>query len=63
MGASKRQSLGGAKVGRSSAGGNDVMMGAKKRVRQSEYARRRSRAATASADSPSGRRPMDIDDE
>ena len=41
-----RQELGGAKLGRSSAGGDSIMMSAKKRARQGEYARRRSRATT-----------------
>ena len=41
-----RQDLGGAKLGRSSAGGDSIMMSAKKRARQGEYARRRSRATT-----------------
>lgn len=47
-GVGKRPSYGGSKGGRGSAGGN-VLMSAKKRARQSEYVRRRSRAAAGSA--------------
>ena len=42
MGAGKRQSVAGAKMART---GDGIMVSAKKRARQSEYARRRSRAA------------------
>lgn len=69
MGAGKRQSMGGAKMGRggsAGAGDSGVMMSAKKRARQSEYARRRSRAvvatpAVAPADGPSGSGAMNVD--
>ena len=43
----KRRSLAGTKLGRSSAGGDSIMMTAKRRVRQNEFARRRGRATTA----------------
>lgn len=62
MGAGKRQSLGGAKLGRGSAGGENIIMSAKKRARQSEYARRRSRATTTGdGDRLAASRVIDVD--
>lgn len=49
----QRRSYGGAKMGRGSVVGDSVMMSAKKRVRQSEFARRRSRAIGESSGSVS----------
>ncbi|TFY51981.1 hypothetical protein EVJ58_g10270 [Rhodofomes roseus] len=52
-----RKSLGGVKTGRASAGGEAAKLAAKKRARQSEYARRRSRAGEG-LKSPLGRASM-----
>ena len=62
MGTGKRQSLGGAKIGRGNAVGDNVLMSAKKRVRQSEYARRRSRSIPGHH-GPSSSKAMDVDDQ
>ncbi|KAH9931534.1 uncharacterized protein B0H18DRAFT_1208857 [Fomitopsis serialis] len=56
-----RKSLGGVKSGRASAGGEAAKLAAKKRARQSEYARRRSRAEEG-LKSPRGRASV-IDDD
>jgi hypothetical protein len=63
--AGKRQGFGGAKMGRGSAVADSaVHMSAKKRMRQSEYARRRSRAPTSvPIDGPSDSGAMDVDGE
>ena len=45
----------GLRAGRASAGEGPVLMSARKRARQSEYMRRKSRAAAASSDA------MDVD--
>ncbi|KAH9026279.1 hypothetical protein EDB83DRAFT_2230440 [Lactarius deliciosus] len=68
MGAAARRSYAGAK---SASRGSDVLMSAKKHVRQSEYIRRRSRLAGSAvgarvvhaADGPDGTMAMDIDDD
>ncbi|KAF7968022.1 hypothetical protein HWV62_32150 [Athelia sp. TMB] len=56
----QRKSYGGAKMGRSVAG-DGVMMSAKKRARQDEFARRRSRAIGEPAGSGSGSHAMEVD--
>ncbi|KAF8268335.1 hypothetical protein EI94DRAFT_1800569 [Lactarius quietus] len=68
MGTAARRSYAGAK---SASRGSDVLMSAKKHVRQSEYIRRRSRLAGSAvgvgavhaADGPDGTMAMDIDDD
>ncbi|KAI9444162.1 hypothetical protein H4582DRAFT_1846529 [Lactarius indigo] len=68
MGTAARRSYAGAK---SASRGSDVLMSAKKHVRQSEYIRRRSRLAGSTvgakvihaADGPDGTMAMDIDDD
>ncbi|KAH9032721.1 hypothetical protein EDB84DRAFT_1270552 [Lactarius hengduanensis] len=68
MGVAARRSYAGAK---SASRGSDVLMSAKKHVRQSEYIRRRSRLAGSAvgarvvhaADGPDGTMAMDIDDD
>ena len=63
VGAGKRQSMGRTKMG--SGRGDSVLMSAKKRARQSEYARRRSRVGGstigAGVDGASRSRAMDVD--
>jgi hypothetical protein len=61
MGAGKRQSMGGTKMGRGVVGGN-VMMSAKKRVRQSEYARRSRAVLGSGIDGSPGSSAMDVDE-
>jgi hypothetical protein len=68
MGTAARRSYAGSK---SASRGSDVLMSAKKHVRQSEYVRRRSRLAGSAvgagaihgADGPDGSMTMDIDDD
>lgn len=57
----KRESYGGVKARKGSATG-DVLMSAKKRARQSEYARRRSRVAGPSLGLAVGANAMDVDE-
>ena len=57
MGAAPRRSIGGQRAG---SGGSDVLMSAKKKARQSEYIRRKSRIAAGSAVGLAKKRQSDV---